>query len=140
VTVVEETSSLPPLRSQSAQRTSRLPRLPPVFRKPLSKSQKTLPTSADQVDKAQSRSADVGEANSSNSDDDVSEDSIEDLKQFNSPRYNNNSISSPVSSITESGFTSALGNEGARPRKKVWQLEPIPTRKYVPVPTAPSLR
>ena len=70
---------------------------------------------------------------------DVSDDSIDDIRNaFSSPRYAKGEAPSPISSLTiESSFTAK--SKGGK-KKKVWQLEPIPTMKYIPVPQQHKLR
>ena len=73
------------------------------------------------------------------SEDDVSDDSIDDIRDaFASPRYAKGELSSPVSSLTIESSVTAKAK--AVRRKKVWQLEPIPTTKYIPVPQQDKTR
>ena len=71
--------------------------------------------------------------------DDVSDDSIEDIRDaFSSPRYAVGEASSPISSLTIESSVAAKAK--IVKKKKAWRLEPIPTIKYVPVPQQEKMR
>ena len=71
-----------------------------------------------------------------NTEDDVSDDSMDEPPH--DPERPVGELSSPVSSLTIE--SSATAKSKHMRKKKVWLLEPIPTKKYVPIPQLDKLR